>query len=81
MPKEIEPAFDAIGQEIFQNSVVAAPLSTSSLLIGMIEKISPKMVTIRGITAGRKYTVKKYHKEIVVISDSPAASMFVLTHV
>jgi len=78
VPKEPIVALDALGQEITLDAVVAAPQSRSSLFIGRVSKISPKMIEVREL--GAKSGTRKFHNEIVVIGNSPAATMYVLVH-
>lgn len=76
--KEPLEAFDALGQKIVLDAVVAAPYTRSMLLIGRIVKISPKTVKIRRLGHPSDSGEQKYHHEVVVISDNPATTMYVL---
>lgn len=78
VPKEPLIARDALGQEILLDQVVAAPYTRSMLLIGRIMKISDKTVLIRRLGKGDQWTERKRHEEVVIISDNPATTMFVI---
>ena len=78
--KEEITARDALGQEILLDSVVAAPYTKSMLFIGRVVKISPKTVKVRRLGKSEGWTEQKYHEEVVVISDNPATTMYILSH-
>lgn len=76
--KEPIDALDALGQKIVLDAVVAAPYTKSMLFIGRVVKISPKTVKVRRLGKSDGWTEQKYHEEVVVISDNPATTMYVL---
>lgn len=83
MAKKEEIAVDAIGQEIHLDAIVAAPYTASRLLIGKVVKVRPKTVKIIRIDGGTaRHTWRsewqKSHSEIVVISDNPQLTLYVL---
>lgn len=69
---------DKIGRPIDVGSIVCYPMSTSSLGVGRVEKLSPKMINIKELAGKYQYTSRKYPNEAVVISDIPETLMLLL---
>ena len=70
MSKQLEVAYDMLGQEMRVGSVIVAPHSLSTSIIGEIIGITPKMVRFEDILQvnGRKRGASlKYHAEVVCI--------------
>lgn len=81
VPKPPIEAKDALGQDLRLDSVVVAPYTTSTLIIGRVAKISPKTVKVRRLgSSATRWLLQKKHEEVVVIGDNPATTMYVIQH-
>lgn len=77
--KEIDQHKDKIGQTIQRGDVVAFP-KHSSLSIGIVIKINPKMIKIRQIKQNTRWDPPEYNKypaDCVKI-EGPVVSMYLL---
>lgn len=70
MAKTVSAHPDKLGNDIVAGSCVAFP-SYNTLMIGIVDKLTPKMVQITEVNNIRyKYTIKKYPHDIVVLNNA-----------
>ena len=70
---------DKLGQPIEVGSIVAYPISASTIGIGKVTKLNEKMITISALQTKRPNTVRKYYAQVVSIGDIPETLMYLLT--
>lgn len=83
MSKDKEPvAYDKLGQEIKEGSVVAAPFGKSDLKICRVLKIAPKQLKVADVSVvdTSQYGATKYktHSEVVCLDEMEATVMYLL---
>ena len=72
---------DRLNQPIKEGSTVAFPVSATVLGIGSVQKLHPKMLTIKAIDCERQLwrgTAKRYPAQIVVLNEIPETLMYLL---
>ena len=70
---------DRIGQEITENCYVVIPHSRSSVLIGIVTRITPKMVNVKVLDKYGPGEILKKQKEVVVLPITEA-TMYALVN-
>ena len=82
MAKEQPKHYDLMGKELVKDSFVVAELNKyRSFELCVIEKVNPKMLRVRSISAnkwGRHYTANKYPTEMMVIDNEEDITMYIL---
>lgn len=81
MAKEQPNHSDKLGRPVDLGSIVAFPASSTRIGVGSIEKVHPKMVSIKELNSEqRSWRVlhMKYPNEVVLIGDIPETLMFLL---
>ena len=66
---------DKLGRPLAVGDCVAYPDGNNILKIGLIEKLNPKMIKVKGFK--KTYTVNKYPHESVKL-DGPDITMYIL---
>ncbi len=81
----LEVAYDRLGQELKEGSIIAAPHTRASIVIGRITKITPKMVRFEDIdrkplrAQSARPTHTKYHNEVICLDELEETVMFMMT--
>lgn len=80
MPVEIEHK-DKLGQPLTVGACVAYP-SHNNMVIGVIKKINPKMLTVfeLGVTASQWYSGSRKYPSDLVLLQGPEVTMYLLRH-
>ena len=82
MAKELPKHYDLMGKEIIKGSFVISQLTNyRNLELCVVDKINPKMIKIRSISAnkyGKYYNTNKYPAEMMVIENQDDITMYIL---
>jgi hypothetical protein len=82
MKKELPKHYDIMGKEILEQCFVVAELNTyRKMELCVVDKVNPKTIRIRSISAnkyGNYYKANKYPTEMMVVDNEDDVTMYIL---
>ena len=82
MKKEIPKHYDLMGKEITNDSFVVAELNKyRSFELCVVDKVNPKTIRLRSISANKRgnyYKANKYPVEMMIVDNEDDITMYIL---